>query len=130
LVVKKWRPFLSSKLLAAGRNAPHLVQLRPCRRAAQPGTSRAWPGAKSSLLAISTRRRRLSLHFFTTNGTTALQAVKYYEGTLALSYLPTKDVELRTEVRADKANQSVYIDSDGSTKKTLMTFGLQGLYKF
>jgi len=70
------------------------------------------------------------LHFFTTNGTTALQAVKYYEGTLALSYLPTKDVELRTEVRADKANQSVYIDSDGSTKKTLMTFGLQGLYKF
>ncbi|HUL92178.1 MAG TPA: outer membrane beta-barrel protein [Burkholderiales bacterium] len=70
------------------------------------------------------------LHFFTTNGAGALQPVKYYEGTLTLAYLPTKDVELRTEVRADKANQSVYIDSNGSTKKTLMTFGLEGLYKF
>jgi hypothetical protein len=55
--------------------------------------------------------------------------VKYYEGTLTLGYLPTKDVELRTEVRADRADQSVYIDG-GSTSKTLMTFALQGLYKF
>jgi len=58
------------------------------------------------------------------------QAVKYYEGTLTLAYLPTSAVELRTEVRADKANQGVYVDSDGSAKKTLMTFALQGLYKF
>jgi len=62
-------------------------------------------------------------HFATTQG------VKYYEGTLTLGYLPTKDVELRTEVRADRADQSVYIDG-GSTSKTLMTFALQGLYKF
>jgi len=57
-------------------------------------------------------------------------AVKYYEGTVTLAYLPTSAVELRTEVRMDKANQAVYLDSDGSTSKTLMTFGLQGLYKF
>jgi len=57
-------------------------------------------------------------------------AVKYYEATLTLAYLPTSSVELRTEVRADKAKESVYVDSDGSTSKTLMTFGLQGLYKF
>jgi hypothetical protein len=69
-------------------------------------------------------------HFATTNGAGAPQGVKYYEATLCLSYLPTSAVELRTEVRADKANQSVYIDSDLSTSKTLMTFGLQGLYKF
>jgi putative OmpL-like beta-barrel porin-2 len=55
---------------------------------------------------------------------------KYYEGTLCLSYLPNSSVELRTELRMDKANNSVYIDSDGSTSKTLMTLGLQGLYKF
>jgi hypothetical protein len=55
---------------------------------------------------------------------------KYYEGTLCLSYLPTSSVELRTELRTDKANNSVYVDSDGSTSKTLMSFGLQGLYKF
>jgi len=67
--------------------------------------------------------------FATTDGAGNPQGVKYYEGTLTLGYLPTKDVELRTEVRADRADQSVYVDS-GSTSKTLMTFGLQGLYKF
>jgi hypothetical protein len=56
--------------------------------------------------------------------------VKYYEATLTLAYLPNKDVELRTEVRGDKAKEAVYVDSDGSTKKSLLTFGLQGLYKF
>jgi hypothetical protein len=63
-------------------------------------------------------------HFATPQGT------KYYEGTLTLGYLPTSSVELRTEVRMDKANNSVFVDSDGSASKTLMTFGLQGLYKF
>jgi hypothetical protein len=67
-------------------------------------------------------------HFQTTNAGNP-QGVKYYEGTLTLGYLPTKDVELRTEVRADKADQGVYVDG-GSTSKTLMTFGLQALYKF
>ena len=56
-------------------------------------------------------------------------ASKYYEGTLCLSYLPTSSVELRTELRADSANNAVYSDG-GSTSKTLMSFGLQGLYKF
>jgi putative OmpL-like beta-barrel porin-2 len=55
---------------------------------------------------------------------------KYYEGTLCLSYLPTSSFEARTEVRMDKANNAVYIDSDGSTSKSLMSFGLQGIYKF
>jgi hypothetical protein len=62
-------------------------------------------------------------HFATPAGT------KYYEGTLCLSYLPTSSVELRTELRADSANNAVYSDG-GSTSKTLMSFGLQGLYKF
>ena len=56
--------------------------------------------------------------------------VKYYEATLTLAYLPTKDVELRTEVRGDKAKEAVYQDSDGSNKKSLLTFGLEALYKF
>ena len=37
--------------------------------------------------------------------------------------------ELRGEVRQDKANEEVYLDN-GSFKKTLMTYGLQGIYKF
>jgi putative OmpL-like beta-barrel porin-2 len=63
-------------------------------------------------------------HFGTATGT------KYYEGTLCLSYLPNSSFEARTEVRMDKANNSVFIDTDGSTSKTLMSFGLQGIYKF
>lgn len=62
-------------------------------------------------------------HFATPQGT------KYYEATLCLSYLPNSSVELRTEVRADKANNTVFPDS-GSASKTLMSFGLEGLYKF
>jgi hypothetical protein len=68
-------------------------------------------------------------HFNTVDTTGGALGVKYYEGTLTLAYLPTKEVELRTEVRGDKADQNVYVDG-GSTSKTLMTFGLQGLYKF
>ena len=67
--------------------------------------------------------------FATTDGAGGALGVKYTEATLTLGYLPAKDVELRTEVRMDRANQSVYVDS-GSTSKTLMTFGVQGLYKF
>jgi putative OmpL-like beta-barrel porin-2 len=63
-------------------------------------------------------------HFTTPTGT------KYQEVTFCLSYLPNTAVELRTEVRYDKANNAVFVDSDGSASKSLMTFGLQGLYKF
>jgi hypothetical protein len=63
-------------------------------------------------------------HFATATGT------KYSEATLTLSYLPNSSVEVRTEVRADKANNAVFVDSDGSTSKSLLTFGLEGLYKF
>jgi Putative beta-barrel porin-2, OmpL-like. bbp2 len=63
-------------------------------------------------------------HFNTPTGT------KYTEGTLTLAYLPASSVELRTELRFDQANNSVFVDSDGSASKSLMTFGLQGLYKF
>jgi len=49
-------------------------------------------------------------------------------GTLA--YLPNSSVELRGELRFDQANNAVFRNSDGTTAKSLMTFGLQGIYKF
>jgi putative OmpL-like beta-barrel porin-2 len=58
-------------------------------------------------------------HFGTVGG------VKYTEGTATLAYLPTSNVELRGEVRTDRADTAVF---EGS--KNLMTFALQGLYKF
>src|SRR5207247_2391665 len=56
--------------------------------------------------------------------------VKYNEITATLAYLPSSSAELRGEVRFDQANKTVFINSDGTTAKSLMTFGLQGLYKF
>jgi len=70
-------------------------------------------------------------HFATVDPNTGgLRGTKYQEGTLTLAYLPNSSFEFRTEVRGDKANNEVFIDSNGSTKKSLLTFGLQGLYKF
>jgi hypothetical protein len=55
---------------------------------------------------------------------------KYTEGTLTFSYLPADAFELRAEVREDKADQAVFLGTDGNTSKTQMTVALQGLYKF
>ena len=63
-------------------------------------------------------------HFATGGGT------KYTEVTATVSYLPNSSVELRGEVRGDRANNAVFIDSDGSSAKTLQTLGVQGIYKF
>jgi hypothetical protein len=70
-------------------------------------------------------------HFNTIDPTTgaALQT-KYKEGTVTLSYLPTSSVELRGEVRQDKADNDVYVDSDGTLKKNFTTYALQAIYKF
>jgi len=56
--------------------------------------------------------------------------VKYNEVTATVSYLPNSSVELRGEIRGDRANNGVFIDSDGSTAKTVQTLGVQGIYKF
>jgi len=56
--------------------------------------------------------------------------VKYNEITATLAYLPSSSVELRGEVRGDRSDKGVFINSNGSTAKTLQTFGLQGIYKF
>lgn len=55
---------------------------------------------------------------------------KYKEGTLTVSYLASSSFEMRGEVRRDTATNAVFQDFDGGMKKSLMTFGLQALYKF
>ncbi len=55
---------------------------------------------------------------------------KYKEGTLTVSYLASTSFEVRGEVRRDTATNAVFQDFDGGMKKSLMTFGLQALYKF
>jgi hypothetical protein len=63
-------------------------------------------------------------------GVTAGSGVKYTELTVAGSYMPNSSIELRAEVRGDRADEAVFIDSDGSTGKSLQSVALQGIYKF
>jgi hypothetical protein len=63
-------------------------------------------------------------HFNTATGT------KYKEYTLDISYLPADSYEVRGEVRTDRADNDVFTQYDGTMSKTLMTFALQGIYKF
>jgi len=67
---------------------------------------------------------------FAPNNQAANTDVKYNEITATLAYLPSSSVELRGEVRGDRSDKGVFINSNGSTAKTLQTFGLQGIYKF
>ncbi|HXU43811.1 MAG TPA: outer membrane beta-barrel protein [Burkholderiales bacterium] len=62
------------------------------------------------------------------NGVT-VSGTKHKEFTATVAFLAADNFELRGEVRQDKANEEVYLDN-GSFKKTLMTYGLQGIYKF
>ena len=56
---------------------------------------------------------------------------KWKEATLTLAYLPTKNIELRAELRGDKSDQNVFLKSDGiSASKNQSSFGLEFLYKF
>ena len=56
---------------------------------------------------------------------------KYREGTVTLGYLPSTSFEVRGEIRQDRASpNSVFTESSGSMSKTLLTYALQGIYKF
>jgi len=56
--------------------------------------------------------------------------VKYSELTATVAYLPSSSVELRGEIRGDRANNAVFINSDGTTAKSMQSLGFQGIYKF
>ena len=60
----------------------------------------------------------------------ATSDTKYKEVTATLAYLPNSSIELRGEIRADQANNAVFVNSDGTTAKSLLTLAFQGIYKF
>ncbi len=63
----------------------------------------------------------------TPNGTTG---TKYREVTVTGAYLPADNFEARAELRRDQASNAVFINTDGSFSKSLMTIAFQGIYKF
>ncbi len=52
------------------------------------------------------------------------------EATFTLAYMPTTNVELRGEVRADKSDQQSFLQTDDSAKDSQSSVGLQAIYKF
>jgi hypothetical protein len=62
-----------------------------------------------------------------TAGTTG---TKHTELTATLGWAAADNFDLRFEVRQDKANEAVYSDFNGALSKTMMTYALQGIYKF
>jgi len=55
---------------------------------------------------------------------------KWKESTVTLAYAPTKNVELRGELRTDRSDQSSFNQPDGTTKKSQDSVGLEAIYKF
>ncbi len=66
-------------------------------------------------------------HFGFPAGTTS--PTKYRETTLTLGYLAADNLEVRGEVRMDRATQPVFTDG-ANLSKSLTTFAIQALYKF
>ena len=62
-------------------------------------------------------------HFGTPN-------TKYKEGTLTVGYLASDSFEVRGELRGDRADNAAFSDFNGSPSKSLVTYALQGIYKF
>jgi hypothetical protein len=81
------------------------------------------------VLRVESFNDKNGFHFAPT-GTFANSETKYREATATVSYLMSDSFEARGELRGDRATNSVFVDSDGSTSKQLMTFAIQGLYKF
>ncbi len=55
---------------------------------------------------------------------------KWKETTLTLAHMPSKNVELRGEVRYDKSNVSSFLEAGGGTKSSQDSFALEAIYKF
>jgi hypothetical protein len=61
---------------------------------------------------------------------------QWKEVTLTMAYLPTKNIELRGELRADRSNGSpmglpgAFVKTDGSVSNNQYSVGLEALYKF
>jgi hypothetical protein len=52
------------------------------------------------------------------------------EATLTFGYAPVKDIELRAEVRGDNSDKGIFAASNGVLMQNMVTYGLQGIYKF
>lgn len=94
----------------------------------------AWHGVASYANYQINDQWRLSLrgeYFNDRDGFRTGVAQKWKEATFTVAYLPTNNIELRTEVRADRSNGASFVDRDGITSSNNQrSFGVEALYKF
>jgi hypothetical protein len=70
-------------------------------------------------------------HFAQFDSTGAGQENKMKEATLTVSYLASDSYEIRGEVRRDNASSNaLFTQADGSMSKSLLSYAIQGVYKF
>lgn len=98
------------------------------------GGKARWQGIAGYLNYQFNDRWRLSLrgeYFDDRDGYRTGFVQKWKEATLTVAYLPTRNIELRGEIRGDRSDQPTFLKSDGaSTSNTQRSAGLELLYKF
>jgi Putative beta-barrel porin-2, OmpL-like. bbp2 len=91
-----------------------------------------WSGMAGYLNYVLQDQWRLSLrgeYFDDTDGYKTGVIQKWKEATLTLAYLPSKSVEIRTEVRGDRSDASSFV-SGSLAKKDQSSVGLEAIFKF
>ncbi|MEA3195407.1 MAG: hypothetical protein QOD26_3740 [Betaproteobacteria bacterium] len=86
------------------------------------------PKMKLSLRAESLNDKD-GFRFSGAAATAGTAGTKHKEFTTTLAYALADNLELRGEVRSDRADQAVYVDGT-NLSKSLLTYAIQGLYKF
>ncbi|MDE2219068.1 MAG: porin [Gammaproteobacteria bacterium] len=91
-----------------------------------------WSGTAGYLNYMLSNQWRLGLrgeYFDDTDGYRTGVIQKWKEATLTLGYLPSKSVEIRTEVRGDRSDANSFV-SGVSAKKDQSSVGLEAIFKF
>ncbi len=98
------------------------------------GSDASWDGlAGYAILAVSDLWKVTirGEYFNDKNGFATGTPQKWKEGTASLSYLPTKAVEIRLELREDKSDKPVFTETNSaSLSSSRFSYGVQALYKF
>ena len=98
------------------------------------GGKAKWQGIAGYLNYQFNDQWRLSLrgeYFDDKDGYRTGLVQKWKEATLTVAYLPTKNIEVRGEVRADRSNQFAFLKSYGTAATNVQrSAGLEFLYKF
>ena len=97
------------------------------------GTKAEWSGVAGYANFKFSDQWRVALRaetFEDTHGFRTGVTQTWDEATLTLAYMPSANVELRGEVRADKSDQQSFLQTDGTSEDSQSSIGLQAIYKF